>query len=313
MIMNKKSLGKRIKLIRLSLGDNMREFGERIADCLGQEKIDAPSDSIVSRWEKGVSKPSPDRIKAIAKLGDISVDELLYGTTKELIGQAKMYYNELLNNSEEKHLFEVPSEVKDSLLLEAIKNFENSIFIGDDHHLRRTIYWRFKKYYFESVKSNESLLNLYVERLITLEEELNNFFAQSVLCNVDDELMIFIEIYSESISEDLYYTLKNNVIKIREEAYVLEKEFTNKSPKNKPNIQFIGPALGDRELNRKIIEDRYKNDDNYDLIRKDILKALEKFIQENDLNITGEELFKEHSKEFESFMKAKTEYLDLQK
>lgn len=79
MDLNKESIGKRIELIRRNLGDNMREFGERIANHLNIDLDDAPSDSIVSRWEKGKSIPSPERLKAIAELGRISVEELLYG------------------------------------------------------------------------------------------------------------------------------------------------------------------------------------------------------------------------------------------
>lgn len=84
MDLNKKGIGSRIKLIRLSFGDNMREFGERISEKLGIPKDDSISDSIVSRWEKGVSIPSPDRLKIIARLGNISVEELLYGKKLEI-------------------------------------------------------------------------------------------------------------------------------------------------------------------------------------------------------------------------------------
>ena len=41
------------------------------------------SDSIVSRWERGVSLPSNERTKQIAKEGNITVDELLYGNPLE--------------------------------------------------------------------------------------------------------------------------------------------------------------------------------------------------------------------------------------
>ncbi|WP_232751066.1 helix-turn-helix domain-containing protein [Macrococcoides caseolyticum] len=75
---NNNELGKRIKNIRLSLGDNMREFGQRF-------KGFEASDSIVSRWEKGKSVPSPERLKRIAELGNISVNELLYGDLKSYI------------------------------------------------------------------------------------------------------------------------------------------------------------------------------------------------------------------------------------
>jgi transcriptional regulator with XRE-family HTH domain len=68
--LQKKKIGSRIKLIRNELGLTMKEFGE---------KFDPPaSDSIVSRWERGISSPNNERLKRIAELGNIS---MLYLTT----------------------------------------------------------------------------------------------------------------------------------------------------------------------------------------------------------------------------------------
>lgn len=71
MSINKQELGKRIKNIRLSLGKNMREFGEL-------NGLNA-TDSVVSKWEKGKTIPSPERLKKLAEIGNISVEELLNG------------------------------------------------------------------------------------------------------------------------------------------------------------------------------------------------------------------------------------------
>ncbi|PKG22725.1 helix-turn-helix domain-containing protein [Niallia nealsonii] len=68
--LQKKKIGSRIKLIRNELGLTMKEFGQ---------KFDPPaSDSIVSRWERGISTPNNERLKKIAELGNIS---MLYLTT----------------------------------------------------------------------------------------------------------------------------------------------------------------------------------------------------------------------------------------
>ena len=73
---HKKKVGERIRAIRTELGLTMKEFGE---------KFDPPaSDSIVSRWERGISKPNNERLKAIAELGDISTFYL--NTGKRQIG-----------------------------------------------------------------------------------------------------------------------------------------------------------------------------------------------------------------------------------
>ncbi|MEW4237176.1 helix-turn-helix domain-containing protein [Bacillus thuringiensis] len=51
--------GKEIKEIRLSLGLTLEEFGE---------KIDGANKSIVSKWERDETKPSPRRLKIINEI-----------------------------------------------------------------------------------------------------------------------------------------------------------------------------------------------------------------------------------------------------
>lgn len=63
-------LAKNIKNIRIQSGLTMEEFGK---------KIDNAHKSLVSKWEKGMSIPSSNRLKLISELGEMSVEELLYG------------------------------------------------------------------------------------------------------------------------------------------------------------------------------------------------------------------------------------------
>lgn len=66
---NAKEIGYSIKLIRKQLGLTMEEFGEL---------FDPPaSQSIVSRWEKGVSVPNNQRMKRISELGNTTVADLI--------------------------------------------------------------------------------------------------------------------------------------------------------------------------------------------------------------------------------------------
>lgn len=74
---DKKILGQRIKAIRLDKGMTLEEFG----------KLFGASKSIVSRWESGISSPNPERLKTIAKVGGMTVGQLLYGE------QGQSYYN----------------------------------------------------------------------------------------------------------------------------------------------------------------------------------------------------------------------------
>lgn len=75
---NKQEIGLRIKNIRLNNSKNLREFGEEISKLSNEKKY--ISDSIVSRWEKGVSIPNAKRLKAIANYGNVTTNFLLYGS-----------------------------------------------------------------------------------------------------------------------------------------------------------------------------------------------------------------------------------------
>ena len=66
---DKKAVGQRIKEIRLKKGMTLEEFGGLFNAGKG----------LVSRWENGLSTPTPDRLKQIAKVGDRTLEELLYG------------------------------------------------------------------------------------------------------------------------------------------------------------------------------------------------------------------------------------------
>lgn len=69
--MDKKAVGKRIFNIRNSLNLTLEQFGK--LDNLKASK------SIVLRWENGTSLPNHSRLETIAKLGNMTVNELLYG------------------------------------------------------------------------------------------------------------------------------------------------------------------------------------------------------------------------------------------
>ncbi|KAA9290419.1 helix-turn-helix transcriptional regulator, partial [Aerococcus mictus] len=68
-------LGLRIESIRRNLGLNKTEFG----------KLFKATGSLVNKWETGQVIPNEERIKDIADLGNISVNELLYGNIDSFI------------------------------------------------------------------------------------------------------------------------------------------------------------------------------------------------------------------------------------
>ena len=76
---NKKAVGKRIFKIRNNMNLTLDEFGK--IDNLNASK------SIVLRWENGTSLPNRSRLEVIAKLGKITVNQLLYGNSEKDIDE----------------------------------------------------------------------------------------------------------------------------------------------------------------------------------------------------------------------------------
>lgn len=77
MDIEKNVVGTRIRQIRQNKGMTLEEFG----NLLNAGK------SNVSKWEKGLSLPNNERLKQISKIGGMTVNELLYGSTWEYAKQ----------------------------------------------------------------------------------------------------------------------------------------------------------------------------------------------------------------------------------
>lgn len=94
---NNKLLGKRIKDIRTSRKETLEKFAKNI-----QEKADfkiKTTKSNVSKWEKGLNTPNDVTLKAIAELGNTTVEYLLYGSLDEYINSLlEDFKNELIAN-----------------------------------------------------------------------------------------------------------------------------------------------------------------------------------------------------------------------
>jgi len=70
---DKKAVGRRIREIRISKACTLEEFGN----------ILKAGKSNVRKWEIGFTLPNKERQKKIAKMGKISVNELLYGNIEK--------------------------------------------------------------------------------------------------------------------------------------------------------------------------------------------------------------------------------------
>lgn len=69
-------VGKRIRKIRKDKGLTMEEFG-KLFDPIA-------SKGVVSNWENNYNLPNNERLKRIAELGEITLNELLYGRIDEI-------------------------------------------------------------------------------------------------------------------------------------------------------------------------------------------------------------------------------------
>jgi XRE family transcriptional regulator len=75
-------LGKRIKDIRIKLNYDQKRFAKEIGATV----------SALSNWENGRNKPNMEKLSNIAKTGDMTVEELLYGDV------ISSYFNEHWKN-----------------------------------------------------------------------------------------------------------------------------------------------------------------------------------------------------------------------
>lgn len=91
----KKELAYRINLIRILRNETLEEFAEQIKKKTNFKIKTTKSN--VSKWEKGLNVPNDITLNAIAELGDISIDELLYGPLEQRVIRSITLYQEKNN------------------------------------------------------------------------------------------------------------------------------------------------------------------------------------------------------------------------
>lgn len=85
-MVDKNTVGLRINKIRVSRKETLEQFADQIRNKTSMKVKTTKSN--VSKWEKGENLPNDITLKAIADLGNITVDELLYGSIEERIYKA---------------------------------------------------------------------------------------------------------------------------------------------------------------------------------------------------------------------------------
>ena len=141
---NKIEVGQRIKNIRLSKGMTLEEFG----------KIFNATKGNVLKWEKGQSLPNPERLKTIAKLSDITVEELLYGNI------LRQYFNEQWTR-----LIKNKDTTKDYCTTHDVETSKN-YFITHTINTKKEFY-NVNQKEFEYIKSNkERLYDIFYKNIL---------------------------------------------------------------------------------------------------------------------------------------------------
>ena len=87
---NKHEVGARIRLLRSQKGWTLIDLASKLDEVLPIKynkhgEVITLSDSIISRWENGISLPNKERQKAISEVLGVPLEELLYGNNDNYI------------------------------------------------------------------------------------------------------------------------------------------------------------------------------------------------------------------------------------
>jgi len=206
MEVNVNQVGQRIKSIRLSLGDSMESFGKRLNT----------SKASVNNWEKGVNLPNSERLKKIADLDNITVNELLYGGDYILLKNKilKAYYP---NGGGE--------GLKDSTWLETLTDeaLESLTKQGLDHNIQNLAIGIFKnetddKFSLQAfpIESNADIIEHSIRMLEKPIEHFNKYFD-------DNEE----QLDKAKIDKELVKTIRNKVSSLTSEINDLKIIYPN--------------------------------------------------------------------------------------
>lgn len=180
MEIDNKAVGNRIKSIRKQKGLTTKDFGKFISGA---------SDSLVSRWERGVNLPNNARLKMIAKFGEISVNELLYGSLEEY---THSFLRERFRNTETPKLGDqIEMQIIKEVVYQVLRNpTYNGMYAAQEFDLLNS--------------SLQSEINRALNRFINHHGFSNDGVINYSLSGINDiknELKLYLE---KGINEELY-------------------------------------------------------------------------------------------------------------
>lgn len=173
-------LGKRIKTIRSELKKDQSQFSKMIGASV----------SALSNWENGRNKPNDVMLHAIAKLGGITVDELLYGNENEIL---------------KRNIIEIGKNNEYDLL-------DTFIVYLNKHNKTFSDFYTNKSYTYGSFKPANSAEHEEMKKTIARE------LFQSFIENID------VQTIKEKTQQHFFFSEDDNSLK-REIAFMMNKYF----------------------------------------------------------------------------------------
>lgn len=145
-------IGNRIRKIRTSLQMDQKQFSEIINTTV----------SALSNWENGRNKPNMEKLKRIAQLADISVEELLYGTIFRQ--RFNEYWTQLINNKE--YCINNVVDTSNEYCINNVIDTSNEYFIKNVVDTSKEDY-KIDQKEFEYIKSNkEKLYDIFYKNIL---------------------------------------------------------------------------------------------------------------------------------------------------
>lgn len=231
----KQTIGQRIRNIRQELGMTLEEFG----------KLFNAGKSNVRKWEVGSSLPNPERLKAIAKIGDTTVGALLYF--------GKLEFEERMRNRD--------TDLRE-LIFEELVIFLNELEYNEFNYVVR-----------ESEKINKIVSLIIKSETDDKEEKLKDFVNELV-----DNLMSKTYI----LYWDLVYELCFSEDDIKREVYVSGMLFNFLMEYLQTDERYTLPLILFRlEETKKDIESltvNISNDSKQPMYKDDLLKRIDDLI-----------------------------------
>ncbi|KXB33135.1 DNA-binding helix-turn-helix protein [Aerococcus christensenii] len=244
MEVNKKDLGTRIKRIRVSKKQTLESFADSIKNITGLKT----GKSNVSKWERGENIPNDMTLQAIADLGGISVDELMYGN-KEEFAESLIYayifsYVEKNKGKEEcRYILEQPFKFAKSVKNDFMDLFTKEDWFSNKSGLDNFSYSQLKNNVLEFV--NDELAKSFI---ILNNKQLIEKFYFPILdldCEIED-----IKHCSQKLPDDVDKDLVNQLQAILSNTKMLLSLLWEKYEKDDQRF-IIEPKL-EEEQNNKI-------------------------------------------------------------